>query len=399
VSNANSYTVEYKTTAATTWASITTSSTSQVIGGLAASTAYNVRVRANCSSGSSAYTNGSNFTTLAAVCAPGANEPNETLGAATPIVLGTDVLTALSTSTDVDWYRFSVSTVGRTSVTIDNLPANYDLAIFNGFSVQLASSANTGTTAETVSLTNITPGSYYIRVSNASGAGTSSCYRIRAFFTEACAEVNEPNNSSTQTTLLTIPSRVAAQISTSTDQDWYRFSVGTAGNYAIILNNLPADYTVDLRNSAGTVIASNSVSGTGAEQFSANLATGTYYIRVVGVGGAFSTTGCYVLELRSGTVPGAPVVRTAENGEPQGIQLIPNPASSNAVLVAQCEAGGDAVIQVINQQGLIMQTRTVFLRAGTNTVPIDVSGYAQGWYVVRLIQNSKTVTTRLEVQR
>jgi hypothetical protein len=57
VTNALSYSVEYKTTTATTWTTaIITSTTSYTITGLTASTQYDWRVKTNCTGGSSAYT-------------------------------------------------------------------------------------------------------------------------------------------------------------------------------------------------------------------------------------------------------------------------------------------------------------------------------------------------------
>lgn len=63
VSGATNYTLQYKTSAASTWTSVNTASTSYTLSGLASSTTYNWRVNTNCSSGSSAITTGANFTT------------------------------------------------------------------------------------------------------------------------------------------------------------------------------------------------------------------------------------------------------------------------------------------------------------------------------------------------
>jgi hypothetical protein len=67
VSGASNYTVQYKTSASSTWTSVTANSNTLSLSGLAASTIYNWRVRTNCSSSSSSYVNGSNFTTLSNV--------------------------------------------------------------------------------------------------------------------------------------------------------------------------------------------------------------------------------------------------------------------------------------------------------------------------------------------
>jgi hypothetical protein len=63
VSGASSYNLEYRINGTTTWTQINTTSTSYTLGGLAMSTTYNTRVKAICSSGSSAYSTTVNFTT------------------------------------------------------------------------------------------------------------------------------------------------------------------------------------------------------------------------------------------------------------------------------------------------------------------------------------------------
>ncbi len=63
VSGALTYTFEYKTNSGSTWTVATTTSTSYNMSGLTGNTLYNTRVKANCASGSSAYSSTVNFTT------------------------------------------------------------------------------------------------------------------------------------------------------------------------------------------------------------------------------------------------------------------------------------------------------------------------------------------------
>ena len=66
VSGATSYKVEYKTSAATTYSSVTVTTNAKALTGLTAGTVYNWRVTAINAGGSSAATTGTNFTTLVA---------------------------------------------------------------------------------------------------------------------------------------------------------------------------------------------------------------------------------------------------------------------------------------------------------------------------------------------
>lgn len=63
VSGATSYTFEYKTNSGSTWTAVSTGTTSYNITGLTGNTQYNARIKAICSSGSSAYSTTINFTT------------------------------------------------------------------------------------------------------------------------------------------------------------------------------------------------------------------------------------------------------------------------------------------------------------------------------------------------
>ena len=62
---AASYNVMYKTSAGSTWTTISTSLTSIAISGLTASTSYVFQVQSNCSGSTSAYSAATSFTTLA----------------------------------------------------------------------------------------------------------------------------------------------------------------------------------------------------------------------------------------------------------------------------------------------------------------------------------------------
>ena len=187
VSGAASYDVDYKLASATTFtnAVTATTATSRSISGLAASSLYDWRVRANCTAVglSSAYTQ-AQFTTSAVVTnpCPGTLDvsTNGTASGAATIPFNTDVKGRINTTTDNDYYKFVVTTGGTATITLSTLPANFDLRLYrsNG-TTQLAISQNTGTTSETITRT-YTAGTYYVRVNGANRANnTTLCYTLR----------------------------------------------------------------------------------------------------------------------------------------------------------------------------------------------------------------------------
>jgi len=84
----------------------------------------------------------------------------------------------INPSGDVDFYRFVITTAGTITVTLGTLPADYDLRLYRN-NTQVGSSANSGTTSETINYT-ATAGTYYARVVGFNNANNASnCYTLR----------------------------------------------------------------------------------------------------------------------------------------------------------------------------------------------------------------------------
>lgn len=114
----------------------------------------------------------------------------------------------------------------------------------------------------------------------------------------------EPND--TQATAygpLTSGTAYNSKIFSSSDVDYFKFNAGGTGTISLSLSNLPGDYDVYLYNSAGTQVASGTKGGTSAESVTYNATgAGTFYVKVIGYNGVFSTTQAYNLTV---TYPGA----------------------------------------------------------------------------------------------
>ncbi len=181
VSGANNYDVDYKTNASGTWTNAVTGTiaTSINLSGLAASTLYDWRVRANCASGSSAYTQ-AQFTTSAVSTCPGVYDvsTNDNRNGAATIPFNTDIKGQINSTGDVDYYKFVITTGGTITVTLTGLPADYDLRLYRN-NTNVASSSNGGTTSETINYT-ATANTYYARVVGYNGAfNATSCYTLK----------------------------------------------------------------------------------------------------------------------------------------------------------------------------------------------------------------------------
>jgi len=182
VSGATSYNVQYKLSSASTWTTTTSTTNSMALTGLTAASTYNFQVQAVCSSGTSAYSTASSFTTASTSGCTDAYESNNTLSAAKTIAVNTTITAIISSSTDKDYFKFTnTSTAKNIKVTLSNLPLDYDLKLYNSSGTLLATSQNSGTTAETVKYNNGTVGTYYAYVYGYNGAySASSCYNLVA---------------------------------------------------------------------------------------------------------------------------------------------------------------------------------------------------------------------------
>lgn len=180
VSGASTYDVEFKLSSSSTWlnAAQQTSSLSVTLTGLGAASSYDWQVRANCPQGSSIYS-GDAFTTSSAGCTDN-YEPNNSLATAAAIPVGTDIRALIGYSKDLDYYSFSnTSDRMKIKVTLTNLPADYDMKLYNYKNAQVAHSTNNGTKDEVMIYNSTTVGNFKVYVLGTSGKwNATQCYTL-----------------------------------------------------------------------------------------------------------------------------------------------------------------------------------------------------------------------------
>ncbi len=388
------YRVEYKPASSTLWVNAPPAGTTSVtFTGLLPGTVYDWRVRTICEFNSSGYST-AQFTTTAAVSCVTAFEPNETQAAAATIVTNTTYSAAISTATDVDYYRIVTSGTSNFSITLTNLPGDYDVYLYNGSGTQIGSSTAGSTTNELITLNNQPAGTYFIRVIGYSGASsTTVCYNLRAGATgvaTGCQSSLDNSTNGTTAGAATIPfnSGITGLISPTADIDHYKFVITTGGTITVTLGTLPADFDLRLLNSAGTQVAISQNGSTTGETISYTAAPGTYYAQVYGYNGANSATVCYTLRVQLGTAlrPEADPVVTGKGL----VKLYPNPVSDLLKISVLGEPGINSMLQITNTEGkVVMRQRLV-----NNPASVDVSKLAKGSYSVSVSNAGKVVTAK-----
>jgi hypothetical protein len=244
-----SYSLQYKTSTATTWTTVSATSTSASLTGLTASTTYNFQVASVCSAGTSAYSTAGSFTTTAVSTCTDAYEPNESRTGAKTIPLSSNVSARISSATDKDYLKFVNTTAARNvRVSLTNLPADYDLQLFRS-STSVGISQNGGTTSESLIYNNTQAATTYTAyVYGYNGAfNATSCYTIRAeisgtsFVRQSAEELEIMNEDITEINLDYLPDSIEKIILTF---DYCNIKV----NLNKICNNLKCIYINELKN-------------------------------------------------------------------------------------------------------------------------------------------------------
>jgi len=158
--------------------------------GLSVNTTYHVRAFAVNAAGVG-YGSTSSFTTSGTTvpsCASAYDTPwnNDYQGTSyfpgpMSIPFNTDVNGRIETSNDRDYYKFTVTTGGTISMTLTNLPANYNLNLVNSLGNSIATSTQTGTISETINATVTSNTVYYALVYGPDiyTFNANSCYTLR----------------------------------------------------------------------------------------------------------------------------------------------------------------------------------------------------------------------------
>ena len=271
----------------------------------------------------------------------------------------------------------------------------------------------TGLTGTSYGLSGLTAGTSYNYQVQAVCSGESGNYSSAASFTTPsgnCSDQYESNNTRQTAKIIPVNQNITAQIATSTDKDWNRFSNTSANRkIKIELTTLPADYDVQLRRNT-SLIATSENAGTADELiiYNTNTVANNYYAYVYGYNGAFSNTQCYTLRVSlsssnwrtdgstDGSVEEVEIPVLFENA---AFGMFPNPATDQLTVEVPMENESDVQVSILDVAGkaAIQQHRT--LAKGDNRITLDVSRLPNGIYFVQVRNGEQSHTRKLTVQR
>src|SRR6185503_3122060 len=207
-SGALSYNVDYKLNSSGTWTNAATGTTSLSVNlsGLTSGSLYDWRVRSNCSEGTSSYAQ-AQFTTATSGGCGTAFEPNETQATAAAISSGVANSAAITTTTDVDFFKITTTGTSNNVFTLVGVTGlDYDLYVYNSAGTQIGSSTS-ATPNESVTLNNQAAGTYFFKVIGYNGANSATCYTITATanVVTSCISAYDVSTNGTTAGAATIP--------------------------------------------------------------------------------------------------------------------------------------------------------------------------------------------------
>jgi hypothetical protein len=194
------------------------------------------------------------------------------------------------------------------------------------------------------------------------------------------------------------------------DVDWFTFSLNNTRNVQLRLENLPADYNLELHDGSG-LLASSANSGSANELIQlSGLMPGAYFVRVAGANDLeWSFMQAYNLILTtsfpapSGSVGTKPdpvsSIFRADPAEGLALQLFPNPASGFVTVLFRSETGSNAVFELMDLTGRRLKDWNVSAAEGENQLQLELPVLTDGVYLLKVQAGGLQKVVRLVVRR
>ena len=312
---------------------------------------------------------------------------------------------------DADYYYFYVGATSDIYLNLTNLPGDYDIQLLDQNGTYITGGVNGGTSDENVYLFNAAPGYYYIFVYGYAGANSSTqCYQLTTTVTPiiapACLDYNEPNNDFYSATYLYNYYGVNGNIDSYYDNDYFVVYPYYGGDVYLYLYNLPADYDLQLFDSYGNLVSSSNNYGTSDEYVYYPYAYDyVYYGRVYSSYGDYTTAQCYSIVNYSsdyyydggGNTPNGSGDGEVFAGQDLSVKIFPNPSNDFVNVSVPAFDLGNTEIAIYDQLGNVLFKKTLGASKTSSIQKFDVSKFANGMYLMRIIQDKRIVNQKINV--
>lgn len=217
-------------------------------------------------------------------------EPNDVPENACTVTPGRVAFGAIDVPADVDSYRFEVAEPNsRVTVATGDVPADIRIKLLN------SSGGSEGETDGASTLVGrVQPGVYVAQLYRTGDDPSPAAYSLLVTLTPpALAPVAsdrdpcpEPNDDNDKACPVTLDTPAEGYISNPADIDRYTFEVKGGRSWVHVeLSNLPADYDLEVQDSADNSLQASHNGGTFPEAIDIDLDPGTYYVAIYSLGG------------------------------------------------------------------------------------------------------------------
>jgi len=235
------------------------------------------------------------------VC-PDQYEPNEDFASAITMAPGLDIQSYICNAQDLDWFKFDVTAGEVIIANLTNLPADYDLYLYDPEEAFIECSTCAGAESENITHTALSSGAYrvLIRGFDYNHWDDANPYTLNVGVV-SCPDQYEPNDSFEDAIEITSGTEIQSYVCDEADVDWFKFDVG-AGQWIVVgLTNLPEDYDLELHDPTGVIVRESAFGGTTSEQIEwfADSA-GAWRVKVSGYDASFDAANPYTLKVQVG---------------------------------------------------------------------------------------------------
>ena len=213
------------------------------------------------------------------------SESNSSTSSADSLTLGTAIKGQLSSSSDVDYYKFTADGSGTVTISLDS-PLSSSLSYFR-FTLYDDSGNDLGSYSTgkdlSVDLGISSAGTYYIKLDSPSYYHTDKQYSLTASFATGSSDgfESESNDTRSSADSLTVGTAVKGQLSSSSDVDYFKFTSDGSGTATVSFDS-PLNSSLDyfrftVFDANGTNLGAYST----GRDLSADLgisSAGTYYV-------------------------------------------------------------------------------------------------------------------------
>jgi hypothetical protein len=186
------------------------------------------------------------------------------------------------------------------------------------------------------------------------------------------------------------------------DVDWYSFQINTVRDIRVRLENLPADYQVELHDNSG-LLTSSLLTGTSNELILwPNAAPGTYKVRVWGNDGAWHPLQAYRLIVNTSfpkpagygiKPPNAPSPIRVEGSS---VKVYPNPFEQELNLDIIADSPGRIEIELTDLSGRRLLLQKEEVSDGNSQIMLELpANMSAGVYLIEVRLNGRLFTDKL----